>query len=293
MVNFTRGFRGRAENETPAYRPASTTPAGPGRSSPPRPPPGLIPTSGPSPSKDWSPNPTTWTWEQIHALPESTYNGDIHCVTTWSKLGMTFSGVSVDTLLEVAQPLPAASYVVAWSPQRLHHQPAPRRRQRRQSLGGLGSRRRGPPPRARRPGPPPRPPPVLLEKRQMGRRTAPPRPRRTRLLGAERLPRPGRPLARTALPRRLMTPDHLADRHRRQHQPRDRRPPKHSASASTTPPPTFPASTTSSDSPPPTATTPPGPTRLRPPPTDRTTLSSPSSASRLARCPPSSTTKRP
>ena len=42
-------------------------------------------------------HPTTWTWEEIHALPESTYNGDIHCVTTWSNLGMAFSGISVDS----------------------------------------------------------------------------------------------------------------------------------------------------------------------------------------------------
>jgi DMSO/TMAO reductase YedYZ molybdopterin-dependent catalytic subunit len=59
--------------------------------------------------------PTTWTWEQIHALPSATYEGDIHCVTTWSKLGVRFSGVSVDSLLEVASPLPAASYVLAES----------------------------------------------------------------------------------------------------------------------------------------------------------------------------------
>src|SRR5258708_39181014 len=43
--------------------------------------------------------PTTWTWEEIHALPSSTYSGDIHCVPTWSKLDMVFTGVSVDTLL--------------------------------------------------------------------------------------------------------------------------------------------------------------------------------------------------
>ena len=91
-------------------------------------------------------NPTTWTWEQIHALPESTYNGDIHCVTTWSKLGMTFTGVSVDTLLEVAQPLPSASYVLAWSPHRIHHQSPPGRLHRRPSLGGLGSRAAKPSP---------------------------------------------------------------------------------------------------------------------------------------------------
>ena len=45
----------------------------------------------------------TWTWEQIHQLAPSTYEGDIHCVTTWSKLGMTFTGVSVDTLLAEAR----------------------------------------------------------------------------------------------------------------------------------------------------------------------------------------------
>jgi DMSO/TMAO reductase YedYZ molybdopterin-dependent catalytic subunit len=58
-------------------------------------------------------HPTTWTWDEIHALPPSTYEGDIHCVTTWSKLGMTWNGVSVDTLLEVAVPLPTATHVLA------------------------------------------------------------------------------------------------------------------------------------------------------------------------------------
>jgi DMSO/TMAO reductase YedYZ molybdopterin-dependent catalytic subunit len=57
----------------------------------------------------------SWTWDEIHALPRSRYEGDIHCVTTWSKLGMTFDGVSVDTLLEAAKPLPTASFVVATS----------------------------------------------------------------------------------------------------------------------------------------------------------------------------------
>ena len=59
--------------------------------------------------------PTTWSWDEVHALPPSTYEGDIHCVTTWSRLGMTFEGVSVDTLLQAARPLPEAAYVVAWS----------------------------------------------------------------------------------------------------------------------------------------------------------------------------------
>jgi DMSO/TMAO reductase YedYZ molybdopterin-dependent catalytic subunit len=59
--------------------------------------------------------PTTWTWEQIHALERSTYEGDIHCVTTWSKLGMTFTGVSVDTLLGASPPLPTATHILARS----------------------------------------------------------------------------------------------------------------------------------------------------------------------------------
>ncbi len=58
---------------------------------------------------------TTWTWDEIHKLPGSTYHGDIHCVTTWSKFDMTFTGVSVDTLLDIARPLPAATHVLAFS----------------------------------------------------------------------------------------------------------------------------------------------------------------------------------
>lgn len=57
----------------------------------------------------------TWSWDQLRALPESRYEGDIHCVTTWSKLAMTFTGVSLDTLLDAARPLPSAKYVMAMS----------------------------------------------------------------------------------------------------------------------------------------------------------------------------------
>ncbi|GAA1773398.1 sulfite oxidase-like oxidoreductase [Nocardioides hankookensis] len=59
--------------------------------------------------------PRTWSWRELHALPGSTYFGDIHCVTTWSKFDVTFAGVSVDTLLEAAGPLPEAAYVMAHS----------------------------------------------------------------------------------------------------------------------------------------------------------------------------------
>ncbi len=59
--------------------------------------------------------PTTWTWDEAHALPQSEYRGDIHCVTTWSKLGTWFGGVSVDVLLDAAVPQPTAAYVMATS----------------------------------------------------------------------------------------------------------------------------------------------------------------------------------
>ena len=59
--------------------------------------------------------PTTWSWDEAHALPQSQFHGDIHCVTTWSKLGVTFGGVSVDELLAVARPQVDATYVLATS----------------------------------------------------------------------------------------------------------------------------------------------------------------------------------
>ncbi len=57
--------------------------------------------------------PTSWSWDELHALPASSYNGDIHCVTTWSKFDTNFGGVSLDTLLEVARPKSEATHIVA------------------------------------------------------------------------------------------------------------------------------------------------------------------------------------
>jgi DMSO/TMAO reductase YedYZ molybdopterin-dependent catalytic subunit len=56
--------------------------------------------------------PTTWTWDDVHGLPDSSYVGDIHCVTTWSKLDVAFRGVSVDQLLDAARPTADAAYVM-------------------------------------------------------------------------------------------------------------------------------------------------------------------------------------
>jgi DMSO/TMAO reductase YedYZ molybdopterin-dependent catalytic subunit len=116
MAGFTRGFAGRGKkNRDPRLPPGQYDT---GKRWP-------VLTAEATPKLDlatWSftvdglvDHPTTWSWDQIHALAPSTYAGDIHCVTTWSKLGMEFTGVSVDTLLAAAGPQPNASFVLARS----------------------------------------------------------------------------------------------------------------------------------------------------------------------------------
>jgi DMSO/TMAO reductase YedYZ molybdopterin-dependent catalytic subunit len=53
------------------------------------------------------------SWEGFGDLDFEEVPCDIHCVTKWSKLGTSFRGVSLDTLLELAEPLGA--YAMAWS----------------------------------------------------------------------------------------------------------------------------------------------------------------------------------
>jgi DMSO/TMAO reductase YedYZ molybdopterin-dependent catalytic subunit len=40
-----------------------------------------------------------WDWTSFRALPAEKITVDIHCVTRWSKLGTSWEGVSLDTLL--------------------------------------------------------------------------------------------------------------------------------------------------------------------------------------------------
>ena len=56
--------------------------------------------------------PVSWTWKELLALPAETPTVDIHCVTKWSKLGTTWKGVSVDTLLAAVDS--EAQYMSAW-----------------------------------------------------------------------------------------------------------------------------------------------------------------------------------
>jgi DMSO/TMAO reductase YedYZ molybdopterin-dependent catalytic subunit len=113
-MSFTRGFRGRGRAPRDARLPPGQYDIGDGWP---------VLTAEPTPrlsTESWTftveglvEQPTTWTWDQIHALAPSDYRGDIHCVTTWSKLDVTFGGVSVDTLLAAARPLPSATNVLA------------------------------------------------------------------------------------------------------------------------------------------------------------------------------------
>jgi DMSO/TMAO reductase YedYZ molybdopterin-dependent catalytic subunit len=101
MAFISRGFRGRPRRDV----------------DPSRVPPGQytvddfpVLSAGPTPRSPldaWSftiqgavDQPVTWRWEQFLALPSQTFTVDIHCVTKWSKLGTTWTGVSIDTLLE-------------------------------------------------------------------------------------------------------------------------------------------------------------------------------------------------
>ena len=56
--------------------------------------------------------PARWSWEGLMALPSETFTVDIHCVTKWSKLDTTWTGVALDTLLEEVQT--EAEHVTAW-----------------------------------------------------------------------------------------------------------------------------------------------------------------------------------
>jgi DMSO/TMAO reductase YedYZ molybdopterin-dependent catalytic subunit len=57
--------------------------------------------------------PVSWPWAEFIALPAETFTVDIHCVTKWSKLGTSWTGVSLDVLLDAVQS--EADYVTAWS----------------------------------------------------------------------------------------------------------------------------------------------------------------------------------
>jgi len=54
-----------------------------------------------------------WDWKSFRDLPTETFTVDLHCVTRWSKLGTSWEGVSVDTMLAGVKT--DASYAMARS----------------------------------------------------------------------------------------------------------------------------------------------------------------------------------
>jgi DMSO/TMAO reductase YedYZ molybdopterin-dependent catalytic subunit len=57
--------------------------------------------------------PRSWDWEDFTALRSETFTVDIHCVTKWSKLGTSWTGVSIDTLLDGVDT--QGAFATAWS----------------------------------------------------------------------------------------------------------------------------------------------------------------------------------
>jgi DMSO/TMAO reductase YedYZ molybdopterin-dependent catalytic subunit len=55
-------------------------------------------------------------WTECTALPRVTLTSDIHCVTRWSKLDNLWEGPSGKTVLERAEPLTSASFVLVHAP---------------------------------------------------------------------------------------------------------------------------------------------------------------------------------
>jgi DMSO/TMAO reductase YedYZ molybdopterin-dependent catalytic subunit len=55
----------------------------------------------------------SWTWEELNELPMETFTVDIHCVTKWSKLDTTWTGVSLDVLFDGVET--DATHVMAFS----------------------------------------------------------------------------------------------------------------------------------------------------------------------------------
>ncbi|MBE3591251.1 MAG: sulfite oxidase-like oxidoreductase [Firmicutes bacterium] len=57
-------------------------------------------------------DPCEWTYEEIRAMPARTITRDIHCVTRWSRLDATFTGVPVRDLVARARVKPEGRFVI-------------------------------------------------------------------------------------------------------------------------------------------------------------------------------------
>jgi DMSO/TMAO reductase YedYZ molybdopterin-dependent catalytic subunit len=114
MAPVSRGFTGRRrEGPDPARVPPGqyVTPDFPVLSAGPTP---------HTPLEEWSftirgavDEPLTWTWAELQELPAETFTVDLHCVTKWTKLDTTWTGVALDVLLDGVET--AAGFALAFS----------------------------------------------------------------------------------------------------------------------------------------------------------------------------------
>lgn len=58
-------------------------------------------------------NPLRLSYDELKALPQTDVTADFHCVTTWSTLDNTWTGVSFKTLRDLCKPLATAQWVIA------------------------------------------------------------------------------------------------------------------------------------------------------------------------------------
>jgi DMSO/TMAO reductase YedYZ molybdopterin-dependent catalytic subunit len=56
--------------------------------------------------------PKTFSWEDFMAMPQSHFTADFHCVTTWSKLDVEWTGVKVTDFMQQLEVEPQALHVM-------------------------------------------------------------------------------------------------------------------------------------------------------------------------------------
>lgn len=56
--------------------------------------------------------PQTLTWDDIMAMPQMEFTADFHCVTTWSKLDVTWTGVKVTDFMKAIAVDPSATHLM-------------------------------------------------------------------------------------------------------------------------------------------------------------------------------------
>ena len=57
-------------------------------------------------------HPMRWTYDEFMALPKTTLQNDIHCVTGWSKLDNAWEGVNIREIIRRVSPMSKARHVM-------------------------------------------------------------------------------------------------------------------------------------------------------------------------------------